>query len=88
MPQARHRYGGFARDSPREGVSRFAGQAGTQAPDPTPVLRQDRGSRAGSTIHILPAEYDQACTGGPERLNLEGLRGADCGGRGCRRHGC
>src|SRR5256885_9233136 len=40
----------------REGVSRFAGQAGTQAPDPTPVLSQDRGSRAGSTIHILPAD--------------------------------
>src|SRR5436190_16273447 len=43
----------------REGVSRFAGQAGTQAPDPTPVLSQDRGSRAGSTIHILPAEYER-----------------------------
>src|SRR5256885_15694952 len=41
----------------REGVSRFAGQAGTQAPDPTPVLSQDRGSRAGSTIPILPAEF-------------------------------
>src|SRR2546430_2090085 len=42
----------------REGVSRFAGQAGTQAPDPTPVLSQDRGSRAGSTIHILPADSE------------------------------
>src|SRR5580700_6329107 len=40
----------------RKGVSRFAGQAGTQAPDPTPVLSQDRGSRAGSTIHTLPAD--------------------------------
>src|SRR5947208_17100601 len=46
----------IVRRTAREGVSRFAGQAGTQAPDPTPVLSQDRGSRAGSTIHILPAE--------------------------------
>src|SRR5690349_15641563 len=44
----------------REGVSRFAGQAGTQAPDPTPVLSQDRGSRAGSTIPILPADFHSA----------------------------
>jgi len=41
---------------PRGGVSRIGGQAGTQAPDPTPVPGQDRGSRAGSTIHTLPAE--------------------------------
>src|SRR5579864_4588399 len=40
----------------RKGVSRFAGQAGTQAPDPTPVLSQDHAGRAGSTIPILPAE--------------------------------
>src|SRR5215510_6576728 len=26
-------------------------------PDPTPVPPQNGGSRAGSTIHILPAEY-------------------------------
>jgi hypothetical protein len=31
----------------REGVSRFAGQAGTQAPDPTPTPPQNRVSRAG-----------------------------------------
>src|SRR6266705_6400558 len=45
-----------SQDSPH-GVSRIGGQAGTQAPDPTPVSRQNRGSRAGSTIHSLPAEY-------------------------------
>src|SRR5580700_6389907 len=43
-------------DSPH-GVSRLGSQAGTQAPDPTPVSAQNRGSRAGSTIHSLPAEY-------------------------------
>jgi hypothetical protein len=43
-------------DSPR-GVSRLGSQAGTQAPDPTPVSTQNRGSQAGSTIHNLPAEY-------------------------------
>src|ERR1700722_19110839 len=40
----------------RKGVSRFGGQAGTQAPDPTPALPQNRASRAGSTIPILPAD--------------------------------
>jgi len=44
------------RRTARTGVSRFAGQAGTQAPDPTPLLSQDRGSRAGSTTHTLPAD--------------------------------
>src|SRR5215472_10947661 len=39
------------------GVSRLAGQAGTQATDPTPKPIQNRGSRAGALIHILPAEY-------------------------------
>ena len=39
------------------GVSRLAGQAGTQATDPTPKPNQNRGSRAGALIHILPAEY-------------------------------
>ena len=39
------------------GVSRLAGQAGTQATDLTPASGQTRGSRAGSTIHSLPAEY-------------------------------
>src|SRR6266849_6100004 len=41
----------------RGGVSRFGGQAGTQAPDPTPAPPQNRGSRAGSLTHILPAGY-------------------------------
>ena len=45
-----------SQDSPY-GVSRIGGQAGTQAPDPTPVSSQNRGSRARSTIHSLPAEY-------------------------------
>src|SRR6266568_650343 len=44
-----------SQDSP-SGVGRFGGQAGTQASDPTPVSGQNLGSRAGSTIHILPAE--------------------------------
>jgi hypothetical protein len=39
------------------GVSRLAGQAGTQATDPTPKPNQNCGSRAGALIHILPAEY-------------------------------
>src|SRR6516162_3553269 len=39
------------------GVSRLAGQAGTQATDPTPKPNQNRGSRAGALTHILPAEY-------------------------------
>ena len=47
-----------SQDSP-SGVSRFGGQAGTQAPDPTPVPHQNRGSRAGSTIHIFPADYSR-----------------------------
>src|SRR5207244_1327060 len=38
------------------GVSRLRGQAGTQAPDPTPPPSQSQGSRAGSTTHTLPAD--------------------------------
>jgi hypothetical protein len=45
-----------SQDSP-SGVSRIGGQAGTQAPDPTPAPSPNHGSRAGSTIHSLPAEY-------------------------------
>ena len=45
-----------SQDSP-DGVSRIGGQAGTQAPDATPLFSQDQGSRARSTIHSLPAEY-------------------------------
>src|SRR6266536_2943293 len=44
----------------RAGVSRFGGQAGTQATDPTPTPPQNRAGRAGSTTHILPADYLQA----------------------------
>src|SRR6266480_1919053 len=41
------------------GVSRLAGQAGTQTTDPTPKTTHSHGSRAGSTIHILPAESER-----------------------------
>src|SRR6478736_5587956 len=47
----------IVRRTAREGVSRFGGQAGTQAPDPTPASPQNRASRAGSTKTILPADY-------------------------------
>src|SRR6266581_8294080 len=50
-----------SQDSP-SGIGRFGGQAGTQASDPTPVPGQNLGSRAGSTIHILPADYEQLVT--------------------------
>jgi hypothetical protein len=46
------------RKTTRCGISRLGGQAGTQAPDPTRPKRQDRGSRAGSTTHILPADSE------------------------------
>src|SRR6266702_7376230 len=65
-----------SQDNP-SGVSRIGGQAGTQAPDPTPAPPQNRGSRAGSTTHTLPA--------GPEALptlslpNRPGRRGAPPG---------
>src|SRR6266702_2510223 len=48
-----------SKDNP-SGVSRIGGQAGTQAPDPTPTPPQNRGSRAGSTTNILPAESGAA----------------------------
>ena len=44
-----------SQDNP-SGVSRFGGQAGTQASDLTPAPGQNHGSRAGSTTHSLPAE--------------------------------
>ena len=40
------------------GVSRLGGQAGTQAPDPTPPPDHHRGSRARSTTHTLPADHE------------------------------
>jgi hypothetical protein len=46
-----------SQDSPY-GISRIGGQAGTQAPDATPLFSQDQGSRARSTIHSLPADYE------------------------------
>jgi len=49
------------------GVSRLAGQAGTQATDPTPPLSQNLGGRAGALIHILPAEYAQLRSFPPHR---------------------
>ena len=39
----------------QSGVSRIGGQTGTQ-PDPTPAPTKTHGSRAGSSIRILPAE--------------------------------
>ena len=63
-----------SQDSPY-GVSRIGGQAGTQAPDTTPVTSQNRGSRAGSTIHSLPAEYLQSgfrLAAASEALRLSG----------------
>src|SRR6266851_4554519 len=51
------------------GVSRIGGQAGTQeTSDPTPTPSQTRGSRAGSTIHSLPAEYALAPLASPPGL--------------------
>src|SRR5262252_6087671 len=47
------------RKTTHAGVSRIAGQAGP-VPDPTPEPGRTLGSRAGSTIHILPAEYSRA----------------------------
>src|SRR4029077_7530705 len=44
------------RKTTRYGASRLGGQAGTQAPDPTPPYSQDQGSRAGRAIHTLPAD--------------------------------
>src|SRR5690348_10095135 len=41
---------------PEDGVSRFGGQAGTQAPDPMLTPPRNRGSRAGSTTLTLPAD--------------------------------
>ena len=39
------------------GVSRLAGQAGTQATDPTPAPRQTQGSRAGNTYPHPPCRF-------------------------------
>src|SRR3974390_2023879 len=53
-----------SQDSP-SGISRIGGQAGTQAPDPTPAPLQNHGSRAGSTIHSLPADSGVAVRSRP-----------------------
>ncbi len=65
-----------SQDSPY-GVSRIGGQAGTQAPDTTPVTSQNRGSRAGSTIHSLPAEYDDLRASGEAFAAALALAGVD-----------
>src|SRR5258707_3467422 len=44
-----------SQDNP-SGVSRFGGQAGTQAPDPNAPSSQSQGGRAGSITYILPAD--------------------------------
>src|SRR5258707_7207774 len=44
-----------SQDNP-SGISRFGGQAGTQAPDPNAPSSQSHGGRAGSITHILPAD--------------------------------
>jgi len=56
----------------RSGVSRIGGQAGTQATDPTPASPQNRASRAGSTIHSLPAESGRP--GGQSLLHMRTYR--------------
>src|SRR6266699_2533313 len=62
-----------SQDNPN-GVSRIGGQAGTQASDPRPIPRQNRGSRAGagSATHILPAESAplEACDGTPMSAHI------------------
>jgi hypothetical protein len=47
----------FAGQPERRQPNRRSGR--TQAPDPTPPPSRNRGSRAGSTIHTLPAEYER-----------------------------
>src|SRR5258707_4225320 len=47
----------FAGQPERHQPNRRSGR--TQAPDPTPAPTEGWGSRAGSTIHTLPAEYLQ-----------------------------
>jgi len=51
---------------PRKGCQPIRGSGRTQAPDPTPVPLQNRASRAGSTIHSLPADSvaTSSCTDG------------------------
>jgi len=39
------------------GCGHSVGKAGTQATDPTPAPPQTHAGRAGSTTHILPADY-------------------------------
>src|SRR5580704_10871675 len=66
-----------SQDNPN-GVSRIGGQAGTQAPDPTPVLSQDRGSRAGSTTHILPADSARLTIASCRRLAARISANSEC----------
>ena len=47
---------------PRKGRQPIRRSGRTQAPDPPPAAPQNRASRAGSTIPILPAEYGRLST--------------------------
>src|SRR5436305_6792723 len=62
----------------RIGVSRLAGQAGTQAPDATPSPGPYGGSHARSTIHSLPADYAPIVA--DNFASPEGRRTASSGG--------
>ena len=66
----------------RTGVSRFGGQAGTQAPDPTPEPPQNHGSRAGagSTTHILPADLALVWSARPVWRSARRLDNSVCAG--------
>ena len=73
---------GRYQDSP-SGVGRFGGQAGTQVSDLTPTPPQNHGSRAGSTTHILPAEYARpgvrsSASAGRYRMAGSGSRARCC----------
>src|SRR6266702_5807039 len=69
-----------SKDNP-SGVSRIGGQAGTQAPDPTPTPPQNRGSRAGSTTNILPADYALPVDGGLAGAKRHGTSQFGCAAR-------
>jgi len=61
------------------GVSRLAGQAGTQATDPTPGPRRTPGSRAGSTHPHPPCRlrlWPRPCRVGSVQCDLRSLSGA------------
>ena len=59
-----------SQDSP-DGVSRIGGQAGTQAPDPTPVPVKTGEAGPEAPIHILPADYLHLSEGGRRRRPIK-----------------